>query len=66
MSAVKLADERKPFFTVRTLAAYLDCHERTVRNLLAEDLPSYKVAGMRRISADDVDRWLASRRDDPR
>jgi excisionase family DNA binding protein len=37
--------------------------ERTVRELLRTgELPSYKVAGARRIDPDDVDAWLAGRR----
>lgn len=64
MSTVKIIDEPlRPFFTIRTLAAYLDCTERAVRNWVADgELPSYKIGGMRRISADDVDRWLDARR----
>jgi excisionase family DNA binding protein len=54
---------RRPLLTPRGLAAYLSLSERTVRELLRRgELPSYKVAGARRIDPDDVDVWLAKRR----
>lgn len=64
MSAIRvIADDRRPFFTPRTLAEYLAVSERTVRQMIAADtLPSYKVAGTRRIAAEDVDAWLARHR----
>jgi excisionase family DNA binding protein len=64
--AVKvISEERKSFFTPRSLAEYLSVTERTVYNLLAEgDLPSYRVRGARRIKADDVDAYLADHRED--
>jgi excisionase family DNA binding protein len=64
--AVRVEDEPlRPFFTPKTLAAYLALSERTVRAMIARgELPSYKVAGARRISPRDVDGWLAHRRQD--
>ena len=54
---------REPFFTTRSLAAYLSLSERTVRDLLRiGEIPSYKIAGARRISPADVDSWLQGRR----
>jgi excisionase family DNA binding protein len=43
------------------LAKYLSLSERTVRELLRTgEVPSYKVAGARRIDPEDVDRWLTA------
>jgi len=54
------AGSRRCFFTSRTLAGYLSLSERTVRELLRTGaIPSYKVAGARRIDPADVDAWLA-------
>ena len=54
---------RRALLTPRGLAEYLSLSERTVRELLRTgELPSYKVAGARRIDPDDVDAWLAGRR----
>lgn len=64
MSALSVvaADER-PFYTPVTLATKLAVSERTVRQLLATgEIPSYKVAGLRRIDPTDVDRYLARHR----
>jgi excisionase family DNA binding protein len=53
----------RPFFTARTLAAYLSLSERTVRGLIATgEIASYKIAGSRRIAPVDVESWLAGRR----
>jgi excisionase family DNA binding protein len=53
----------RPFFTTRSLARRLALSERTVRDLIRRgDIPSYKVAGARRIDPQDVDIWLADRR----
>ncbi len=57
--------EREPFFTPRGLAEYLNVSERTVRAMLADGkIASYLVEGSRRIAAEDVDLYLASRRDE--
>jgi excisionase family DNA binding protein len=54
---------RRALLTPRGLAEHLSLSERTVRELLRTgELPSYKVAGARRIDPDDVDAWLAGRR----
>jgi excisionase family DNA binding protein len=53
--------ERRPLLTPRGLAEYLSLSERTVRELLRTgEVPSYKVAGARRIDPEDVDRWLTA------
>jgi excisionase family DNA binding protein len=53
----------RPFYTTRSLARRLSLSERTVRDLIRRgDIPSYKVAGARRIDPVDVDSWLAQRR----
>jgi excisionase family DNA binding protein len=53
-----------PMFSVKSLASYLSLSERTVRDLLAQgELPSYKVAGARRIARSDVESWLHTRRE---
>ena len=58
---------RRALLTPRGLAEYLSLSERTVRELLRTgELPSYKVAGARRIDPDDVDTWLARHRRDRR
>ena len=61
---IRLApDERRPFFTAKTLAEYLVISERTVREMISSGrLPSYRVEGARRISADDVDAYLERNR----
>lgn len=64
MSAVRIAAERRPFFSPKSLAAYLELSERTVRELLAEGMiPSYRIGGARRVKAEDVDRFLETRRE---
>jgi excisionase family DNA binding protein len=62
---IKVADDdRRPFFTPKMLAAYLAVGERTVYALLADgSIPSYKIAGTRRIDPDDVDKYLAHQRE---
>jgi excisionase family DNA binding protein len=56
-------ERRRPFFTPRGLALYLSLSERTLRELLRTgEIPSYKIAGSRRIDPADVDAWLAERR----
>ena len=58
-SAIQVVTERKGFFTPKTLAAYLALSERTVRQLLADSaIPSYRIAGSRRIDPADVDNYL--------
>jgi excisionase family DNA binding protein len=59
--------ERRPFFTPKTLAAYLALSERTVREMLRRGaLPSYRVGGARPIDPSDVDSYLAGRLSRPR
>ena len=56
-------NDLRPFYTTRSLARRLSLSERTVRDLIRRgDIPSYKVAGARRIDPVDVDSWLAQRR----
>ena len=65
MSAMRVLNERRAFFTPKTLAQYLAISERTVRDMLADKpdrgpvLPSYLIQGSRRIDPADVDAYLA-------
>lgn len=53
----------RPFFSPKALADYLSLSERTVREMLAKgEIPSYKVAGARRIDYRDVESYLAANR----
>jgi excisionase family DNA binding protein len=55
----------EPFYTARTLAQRLAVSERTVREMIRrKEIPSYKVAGARRIDPADVDAYLAERREE--
>ena len=65
MTAVRvISRDVRPFYTPKLLAEYLSVSERTVREMLAKGrIPSYKIEGQRRVSADDVDAYLASRRE---
>ncbi len=55
----------EPFFTERTLAAYLAVSDRTIRNWIRRgELPSYKLGASSRIDPADVDAFLAERRDE--
>jgi excisionase family DNA binding protein len=57
--AIHVVTECQGFFTPKTLAAYLALSERTVRQLLADSaIPSYRIAGSRRIDPRDVDNYL--------
>jgi excisionase family DNA binding protein len=57
--AIHVVTKRQGFFTPKTLAAYLALSERTVRQLLADSaIPSYRIAGSRRIDPRDVDNYL--------
>lgn len=54
-----------PFFTERTLAAYLAVSDRTIRNWMRRgELPSYKLGAARRIDPADVDAFLEVRREE--
>lgn len=54
-----------PFFTERTLAAYLAVSDRTIRNWMRRgELPSYKPGASRRIDPADVDAFLEVRREE--
>jgi excisionase family DNA binding protein len=66
VTAQRLANAAvRPFFTPKTLAARLALSERTVRDMLAKRvIPSYKIAGTRRIDPVDVDAYLARNRDE--
>jgi excisionase family DNA binding protein len=60
-------EQRRPMFTVKTLAAYLALDVTTVERLLrAGTIPSFKLTegrpGARRIDPADVDAYLAERR----
>ena len=59
-----VAEERQPMFSPKTLAAYLAVSERKVRQMIADrEIVSYRVAGQRRIKPEDVDAYLAPRRE---
>lgn len=54
-----------PFFTERTLAAYLAVSDRTIRNWIRRgELPSYKLGAARRIDPADVEDFLTRHRDE--
>jgi excisionase family DNA binding protein len=54
-----------PFFTERSLAAYLAVSDRTIRNWIRRgELPSYKLGAARRIDPSDVEDFLACHRDE--
>ena len=54
-----------PFFTERTLAAYLAVSDRTIRNWIRRgELSSYKLGASRRIDPADVDAFLETRREE--
>jgi excisionase family DNA binding protein len=60
MSEVKILEPRRPFFTPRSLAAYLSVSERTVRAWIADGtIDSYLIGGSRRIDPVDVDAYVA-------
>lgn len=64
MAEVRVATERRAFFSRRSLAAYLEVSVRTVDEWLAEGvLPSYRLGNARRIDPDDVDSFLRQRRE---
>ena len=62
-----VAEEVRPFFTPKTLAAYLSVSERTVRQMLSDRrIASYRVEGQRRIAHQDVEAYLARHRSEQR
>ncbi len=51
------------FLTPKQLAEKLSLHERTVRDMLRRgEIPSYKLGGARRIDPEDLETFLAKRR----
>lgn len=57
--------QSEPFFTERTLAAYLAVSDRTIRSWIRRgELPSYKLGASRRIDPADVDAFLGARREE--
>lgn len=69
VTAIRVArEDRRPCFSPKTLAEYLEVSERTIRALIADDgkhppkLPSVRVGGVRRILAEDVDAYVAKHR----
>lgn len=70
MSEIAVLEERRAFFTQKTLAEYLAVSDRTIRDWLRPGdngeppkIASYKLEGCRRIDPADVDSFLASRRE---
>jgi excisionase family DNA binding protein len=64
---IKIAPEsiRRPFYTVRSLVQLLALSERTVREMVRRGVvSSYRVEGARRFAPEDVDSYLAERRDE--
>lgn len=58
---VLLPDENETLFTARSLAAYLQVSERTVRALIASGkMGSVRVAGARRITPAQVQAYLTA------
>ena len=54
------ADDRRPLYTVASLADRLGLSQRTVRQLLADGvIPSFRVEGRRCVEAGAVDAYLA-------
>jgi excisionase family DNA binding protein len=53
--------------TMRDLAQILQCHPRTVANLVARNAgpPALRIGGLLRFYPDDVDQWFADLRDAP-
>ncbi len=54
------------FFTPRTLAEYLQVSLRTAHRIIDPtegEIPSYKIQGSRRIAAEDVAAYLATRKE---
>lgn len=68
MNPVRVVEqEERPFYTPKTLAKRLAVSERQALKMLAErKIASYRVERSRRIDPDDVDFYLARRRDDAR
>ena len=53
----------QPALTVRQVAAYLNVNEKTVYRLAQRgELPGFKVAGAWRFQWDDLERWIAARK----
>jgi excisionase family DNA binding protein len=64
MAEVAVLTDRKAFFSTKSLAAYLEVSERTVRDWIKQGLiDSYCFGGARRIAADDVDTFVRQRRE---
>jgi excisionase family DNA binding protein len=55
--------DRRPFYTVKTLALRLAVSERTVRQMLADrKIASYMIEGQRRVDEPDLDAYLSRNR----
>lgn len=68
MTELRMAEpDGRPFFTIKSLAQRLAVSQRTVENLVSSgQITSYTIGTARRIDPDDVDSYLARRRDDRR
>ncbi|HEX8743601.1 MAG TPA: helix-turn-helix domain-containing protein [Thermoleophilaceae bacterium] len=55
---------RRPLLTPRDVAEQLQISRSTLYEMLRRgELPSYKIAGARRIDPDDLDRYLTEQRE---
>ena len=58
---LRQADDRRPLYTVASLADRLGLSQRTVRQLLADGvIPSFRVEGRRCVEPASVDAYLAA------
>lgn len=56
-------EDRKPFYTAKTLALRLAVSERTVRQMLADrKIASYMIEGQRRVDEADLEAYLSRNR----
>jgi excisionase family DNA binding protein len=64
MTALRVVvEERRPFFTPKSLAEYLSISERTARQMIADRrIESVRVEGVRRIPAEAVDAYVERHR----
>jgi excisionase family DNA binding protein len=60
--AVPAAPERTEIITMSELAAYLNCHEATIRRLLQKgDIPGFKLGSDWRFNLRSIEEWRKRR-----